>query len=60
MTAVEDPDLQIREPRSSRPRHKVGGGGSLKKKILGSSGLSWSKNKGGSSPGPLPLDPPLD
>ena len=64
MTAVADPDLEIRGPRSSRPRHKscvVGGGGGLKKKKFSALLPSvWSKNKGGAPPRPLPLDPPLD
>ena len=54
MTAVEDPDLQIREPRSSRPRHKGWGGGGLNKKFSALLASVWFKNKGGAPPRPLP------
>ena len=62
MTAVADPDLQIRGPPSSRPRHKGWGGGEAVSKKTFSALLAsvWSKNKGGAPPGPLPLDPTLD
>ena len=60
MTAVEDPDLQIRGPRSSRPRHKGWGEGRSQKKFSALLASVWSKNKEGAPPGPLPLDPPLD
>ena len=55
MTAVADPDFQLRGPRSSRPRHKSGGGRSQKKRFTALLPSVWSKNKGGASPGPLPL-----
>ena len=55
MTAVADPDLQIRGPRSSRSRHKGWGGGAVSKKKFSALLASvWSKNKGGAPPGPLP------
>ena len=55
-TAVADPDLEIRGPRSSRPRHKgcVVGGGGLKNKFSALLASVWSKNKEGATPGPLP------
>ena len=41
MTAVTDPDLQIRGPGHQDPGIRGGGGGGgLQKNILGSSGLS--------------------
>ena len=40
MTAVADPDLQIRGPGHQDPGIRGGGGGGLQKNILGSSGLS--------------------
>ena len=56
MTAVADPDLQIRGPRSSRSRHKGwGGGGRSPKK---NSRLFWPqfglKIRGARPPGPSP------
>ena len=60
MTAVADPDLQIRGPRSSRPRYKGGGGAVSKKKFSALLASVWSKNKGGPAPRAPPLDPPLD
>ena len=55
MTAVADPDLQIRGPRSSRPRYKGGGGGRSQKKdfrlFCPQLGL---KIRGARPPGPLP------
>ena len=59
MTAVADPDLEIRGPRSSRPRHKscvVGGGGRSQKKknsrlFCPQFGL---KIRGARPPGPSP------
>ena len=61
MTAVADPDLQIRGPRSSRPRHKGWGGGAVSKTnsrlFCPQFGL---KIRGARSPRGPPLDPPLD
>ena len=59
MTAVADPDLQIRGPRSSRPRHKGWGGRSEKK----NSRLFWPQfglKIRRRAPRAPPLDPPLD
>ena len=58
MTAVADPDFQIRGPQSSRPRHK--GWGAVSKK---NSRLFWPQfglTIRGARPRSLPLDPPLD
>ena len=55
VTAVADPDLQIRGPRSSRPRHKgCVWGRSQKKRFEALLASVWSKNKEGATPGPLP------
>ena len=53
--AVADPDLQIREPWSSRPWDK-GGGGGLKKNFSALRASVWCKHRGGgaASPGPSP------
>ena len=53
--SAPDPDLEIREARSSIPLDK--GGGESPNKIFSALRASvWSKNKGGWFP---PLDPPL-
>ena len=60
MTAVADPDLQIRGPRSSRPRHKGWGGGAVSKKNYRLFWPQFGLKIRGRAPRAPPLDPPLD
>ena len=59
ITAVLDPDLEIRwGGRSSSPLHKGGGGGGVSKQIFSALRASvWSNNRG--APRAPPLDLPL-